>query len=184
MAAFLSRGLLRCVDVGAARRVCGGGCLFGFEVDKEASAVQNETGFQTLNTMNTYAATTVHEGGMRCLSSFTSGNAQFTTDVVAPLGGKGEMPCPADMLAGCVASCMLSMIAYTGHTKGIPTDGIRIRSAVKSDASGICELSFDITASAALDAKSRKILEAAAKACPVGNAIRPEVQKIITWNWA
>lgn len=134
--------------------------------------------------MENYAATTVHEGGMRCHSTYTSGQAQFTTDVPAALGGRGEMPCPADMLASCVASCMLSMIAYMGQNKGIPTEGISIRSAAKSDNSGICELSFDITAPAALDEKSRKILSAAAQACPVGHAIADRVQKVITWHWA
>ena len=49
--------------------------------------------------MSNYTAKTVHEGGMRCRNEFTQGGAVFTTDVAAALGGRGEQPSPAALLA-------------------------------------------------------------------------------------
>ena len=76
--------------------------------------------------MSEYTSTTVHEGSMRCVSTFPQGNAVFTTDVGAALGGKGEQPSPAQLLAAAVASCMASMMAFMGARRHLNTEGVRI----------------------------------------------------------
>ncbi len=139
----------------------------------------------TLEHMDTnYSSQTTHVGSVRCQSRFTSSGAAFATDVDASLGGLGIYPSPAQMLACSVASCMLSMIAYTGAQKEFETEGISIRAGYESTPKGITALVFAVDVPMATSPTVRRFMEAAVKSCPVGNAIAPGVEKRITWNWA
>lgn len=134
--------------------------------------------------MSQYTSTTVHEGSMRCRTNFPQGNAQFTTDVGTALGGKGEQPSPAQLLAAAVASCMSSMMAYLGARRQLNTEGISIAAGYEEGKNGITALNFHITVPHAVDNAGRAVLETAVKNCPVGAAIAPGVAKNISWTWA
>lgn len=134
--------------------------------------------------MSEYTSTTVHEGSMRCRTEFTQGNAVFTTDVGTALGGKGEQPSPAQLLAATVASCMGSMMAFLGARRGINTAGISIASGYEEGKNGLSALIFHITVPHATTAEERSVLEAAVKGCPIGAAIAATVEKKISWTWA
>ncbi len=135
--------------------------------------------------MNTnLTSTTTHVGGMRCQSRFTSSGATFATDVDATLGGQGIYPTPGEMLACCVASCMLSMLAYTGTKKNFATDGVSIDAGYVAEPRGITELKFEIHVPMATTPTVRRFMEAAVQNCPVGNAIAHQVHKSIHWHWA
>ncbi len=131
-----------------------------------------------------YTSTTTHVGGMRCQSRFVTSGATFATDVDSTLGGQGTYPSPGEMLACCVASCMLSMIAYTGAQKEFEAEGISIRAGYEASGEGICALLFDIEVPMPTSPAVRRFMEAAVKNCPVGRAISPQVEKRITWHWA
>lgn len=134
--------------------------------------------------MSQYTSTTVHEGSLRTRTHFPQGKAEFTTDVGTALGGLGEQPTPAQLLAAAVASCMGSMIAFMGARRSINTTGISIDAGYEEGKNGITALNFHITVPQVLSATERAVLEAAAKACPVGAAISPNVAKNISWTWA
>ena len=134
--------------------------------------------------MSKYTSTTVHEGGMRCRNEFTQARAVFHTDVAAALGGRGEHPTPAALLAATVASCMVSMMVFLGGRRNMKTEGISIESGYEEGKNGIAALVFNITVPHATTAEERAVLEAAVKGCPVGAAIAPTVEKKISWNWA
>ena len=133
----------------------------------------------------TYTSATTLENGMRCHTEFfDASRAEFSTEVDAELGGRGELPSPGDMLAATVASCMLSMMAYTGARKGIATAGTSIQAACGEGKQGIGSLHFDITVPAPTTPHERRLLEAAVASCPVGNSIHPDIPKEIVWHWA
>ena len=133
--------------------------------------------------MNT--SVTIHDGGMRCRTVWEPSGQECCTDVGAAIGGKGEYPSPAAMMAAAVASCMLSMIAWTGKNKGFETRGIHISAGYESDdKGGIAALRFDITVPVATEPVHRRMMEHAAAHCPVGAIIAPSVEKKINWIWA
>lgn len=134
--------------------------------------------------MSQYTSTTVHEGSMRCSTSFTQSSTKMITDVGAALGGLGEQPSPAQMLAASVASCMASMMAYLGARRNIRTEGISIESGYEEGKTGLTALNFHITVPVAVNPGEKAVLEAAVKGCPVGAAIAPTVEKRISWTWA
>ncbi len=131
-----------------------------------------------------FSSTTTHVGGMRCQSRFESSGLAFATDVAASLGGQGINPSPGEMLACCVASCMLSMVAYTGAQKGFETEGITIKAGYESGPKGISALNFDITVPLQTTPATRRMMEAAVKNCPVGSALAEGVEKRVDWHWA
>lgn len=133
--------------------------------------------------MNATSITT-HLGDVRCQSIFTPSKEEFITDIETAAGGKGEYPCPADMLAATVASCMLSMMAWTGKKHGIDTRGCSISASAEEKGGKLTDMHFHITVPQNLDGGSRLHLEAAVKHCPVGNALSPSITKHITWDVA
>ncbi len=134
--------------------------------------------------MNEYTSTTVHKGTMRCQTNFPQGDATLTTDVGSALGGLGENPSPAQLLAAAVAACMNSMMAFMGARRGINTEGISIAAGYEEGKNGIETLNFHITVPHPTSDTERAILEAAVKNCPVGAAIASTVAKKISWTWA
>ncbi len=134
--------------------------------------------------MSKYTSITVHEGSMRCRSEFPAAGASITTDVGAAVGGRGEQPSPAQLLAAAVASCMASMMAYMGARREMQTEGIRIEAGYEEEAAGISALNFHISVPQSTTPAERAVLQAAVKNCPVGAALAPTVSKNITWSWA
>ena len=131
-----------------------------------------------------FTSSTLHSGELRCYTSFSPSAATFATDVPKALGGRGEYPTPADMLAATVASCMLSMVAFTAARRHVPADGICIKAACIEGSDGISSMEFDISVPHAVTHSDRKVMEAAARSCPVGHAIHPDIEKKITWHWS
>ena len=127
---------------------------------------------------------TIHEDGMRCRTIWEPSGQQCCTDVASAIGGRGEYPTPAAMMAASVASCMLSMVAHTGVNKGFSTTGVRIESGYETnDKGGICALVFRVTVPMATTPQVRRMIEAAVAHCPVGAIIDPAVEKKISWSW-
>ena len=134
--------------------------------------------------MSNYTSTTVHEGSMRCKTEFRQSATVFTTDVSAAVGGLGEQPSPAQLLAAAVASCMASMMAFVGARRGLDTTGISISAGYEEGKNGISALNFHITVSRPTSQAERAVLEAAVRNCPVGAAIAPTVEKRVIFSWA
>ncbi len=135
--------------------------------------------------MSAYTSQTIVDADMRCCTEFEKPtHPKMYTDVASDLGGMGEYPSPGELLAATVASCMLSMIAFTGHKKGFSTQGISIQAVCDEGKQGVGGLRFSITVPHPVAAQERAMIQAAVASCPVGNSIHPDIPKIIEWNWA
>ena len=131
-----------------------------------------------------YTSSTLHSGAMRCYTSFCASGETFATDIPSAIGGRGEYPTPAAMLGASLASCTLSMIAYTAARHDIPAEGISVRAACSEKAGSIQSIELNISVPHFITEDGRKLLEAAARSCPVGRALHPEIEKKIIWHWA
>lgn len=124
-------------------------------------------------------------GRMRCHSSFNGVATSFVvTDVPARLGGRGEHPTPAALLAAALASCMLSMLAYTGTQKGFDTSGISARACCHEDSHGISAFELLFSVPMNTSPRVRFFMESAVRSCPVARAMHPDIPKNITWVYA
>ena len=131
-----------------------------------------------------YTSTTMLTGKLRCHTSFKGSDATFITDIPSLLGGRGEYPTPAAMLAATLSSCMMSMLAYTGARKGFETDGISVKACCHEDAQGIRSFELRISVPMNPPRQVRALMEAAVRSCPVANALHPGIGKNVTWVYA
>lgn len=131
-----------------------------------------------------YTSTTMLTGKLRCHTSFKGSDASFITDIPTLLGGRGEYPTPAAMLAATLSSCMMSMLAYTGARKGFETDGISVKARCHEDAQGIRSFELRISVPMNPPRQVRALMEAAVRSCPVANALHPGIGKNVTWVYA
>lgn len=121
---------------------------------------------------------------MRTHNILAQGTTTWNTDVPKALGGLGVYPSPAAILSASLASCMLSMIAFTGKRKGFETNGISITAAYQEDNRGIQAIHIHITVPIPSSAEIRALLETCVRTCPVSRALHPDIRKIISWTYA
>lgn len=131
-----------------------------------------------------YTSTTMLTGKLRCHTAFKGSEATFITDIPTSLGGRGEYPTPAAMLAATLSSCMMSMLAYTGALKGFATDGISVKARCHEDTHGIRSFELRITVPMNPPQYVRNLMEAAVRSCPVAKALHPHIGKDVIWVYA
>lgn len=121
---------------------------------------------------------------MRCRTRFAPSQTEITTDVAAGNGGLGDYPAPGELLAATLASCMLSMIAFTGKHHGFETRGIKIHASCAEGSRGVGAFRLHIEVPFPAPEFARRLMEKAVISCPVAASLHPDIPKHITWEWA
>jgi uncharacterized OsmC-like protein len=114
-----------------------------------------------------------------------SGN-KLTTDAPPDNQGKGEFFSPTDLLATSLGSCMLTIMGISARTHGFDIDGTKV-SITKVMGTNprrvvevIVELSFPHNN---YSTKERRLLDLAAKECPVANSLHPDLKQTIKFSF-
>jgi uncharacterized OsmC-like protein len=128
---------------------------------------------------------TQYLGNLRTeIEHIQSGN-KITTDAPLDNNGKGEFFSPTDMFASSLGSCMLTIIGIAANTHGFSIDGttLEIEKIMAANPRRVAEIKIDVhfPKGANYTDKQKRIIEAAAKTCPVANSLSPEVIKNITY---
>ena len=115
-----------------------------------------------------------------------SGN-KLITDAPPDNQGKGEFFSPTDLLATSLGSCMLTIMGISARAHGFSIDGITV-SVTKVMGTNprrvvevIVELLFPHND---YSAKERKLLELAAKECPVANSLHPDLKQTVKFSFS
>jgi len=127
-----------------------------------------------------------YDGDIKTTVSNGKSALVLKTDNSPESNAAGSALTPVDMFVGSVGACMVSMIAYTAAKKGLDVDGLTAAMAYAQDEATHAVTEINVTFrlnGAALDEKSRKILAAAAKACPVGASINPAIKKSLVFEF-
>lgn len=108
------------------------------------------------------------------------------TDNSEASNANGSELTPVDMFVGSYGACMLSMIGYTAAKKGISLDGTTASMTYEQDPATHAVSTINVTVhicGGPFDEKTRKILTATAKACPVGASLNTEITKNLTFEF-
>lgn len=127
-----------------------------------------------------------YDGSIKTTVSNGKSALVLKTDNSPESNANGTELTPVDMFVGSVGACMLSMIGYTAAKKGLNVDGTTAQMTYEQnpDTHAVSEISVTFRFSGdALDEKTQKILAAAAKACPVGASINPDIKKTLTFEF-
>jgi uncharacterized OsmC-like protein len=128
---------------------------------------------------------TQYLGNLRTeIEHIQSGN-KIITDAPLDNNGKGEFFSPTDMFSSSLGSCMLTIIGIAANTHGFSIDGttLEIEKIMAANPRRVAEIKIDVhfPKDANYTDKQKRIIEAAAKTCPVANSLHPDVIKNINY---
>ena len=127
----------------------------------------------------------VYSGNLRTSSKHILSKNSIITDAPLDNQGKGEAFSPTDLVASALGSCMLTIMGIAAKTQNIDIDGtyVEIKKIMGEKPRRISKIILDFTFIKPLNAKNRKLLERAAKHCPVSKSLDSDLEEIISFSY-
>lgn len=126
-----------------------------------------------------------YTGDLHCTATHDPSGIQLTTDAPEDNHGRGASFSPTDLVATGLGTCVVTILGIQAEKHGLDLDGteVHIEKEMASDPRRIDTIRVAVTMPAALDERTRKRLEQAARHCPVHHSLHPEVDVPITFHW-
>jgi len=121
----------------------------------------------------------VYEGDLHCSVTHGPSGDTIPTDAPTDNEGRGEHFSPTDLVAAAMASCALTIMGIAARKKNLDIRGSRAEVVKEMGATPrrhISRLTLTLTLPAHLDDRARKLMERAAKGCPVQASLGPETR--------
>lgn len=135
----------------------------------------------------TMPTSTVHyNGDLRTDATHIASGIKIITDAPVDNNGRGEAFSPTDLVATALSSCMITIMGIRANQSGININGIRseITKIMSSDPRRIAEIKVSIhMPDREYSTKERKMLEGAARTCPVALSLHPDIKQTIDFHW-
>lgn len=132
---------------------------------------------------------TVHTkylGDLRTESVHLQSGSKLITDAPTDNQGRGEAFSPTDLLATAYGCCVLTIAGIAAKTHGFNIDGAEVSTTkvMGVNPRRVVELVTEITLPHSnYSPKEKKIIELAAKECPVHNSLHPDLKTTVTFNY-
>lgn len=127
-----------------------------------------------------------YQGGLRCSATHAPSGNTLTTDAPVDNNGKGEAFSPSDLVATALGACMATVMGIVAERKDISLEGmdIEVRKHMSEDTPRrISKLELDIRMPLPGNHPERKLLESAARGCPVHHSLHPDIETVFNWSW-
>jgi uncharacterized OsmC-like protein len=129
---------------------------------------------------------TKYLGDLRTEATHVKTGKILYTDAPPDNQGKGETFSPTDLASAALGSCMLTIMGIAARTHSIDMNGceIKITKVMASNPRRISEVivDFNFTKNDYTD-KEKKILEHAARTCPVAISLHPDLKQTLLFPW-
>lgn len=129
---------------------------------------------------------TIYLGELRTEATHVKSGVKLISDAPPDNQGKGESFSPTDLLATSLGSCMATIMGIASRTQQIDIDGtkIRITKVMASNPRRVSEIhvEFDMP-QRNYPEKIKKILDHAARTCPVALSLHPDIRQVVTFNY-
>lgn len=130
---------------------------------------------------------TVYLGGLRNEVEHLQSGTKIVTDAPLDNHGKGESFSPTDLFASSLGCCMLTIMGISAENYGFNIDGTTLETEkiMGTNPRRVVELKLDIhfPKGSNYTDQQKRLIEAAARTCPVANSLNPEIKKTITFNY-
>ena len=128
-----------------------------------------------------------YQGGLRTAATHLQSGKEIITDAPTDNQGKGEAFSPTDLLATSLASCMLTIMGIKARDAGLSIEGcsVEVTKIMAANPRRVAEIkiSMDMNNGQTFSTKEKKLLEGAAKTCPVAFSIHPEIKIDLSFKW-
>ena len=129
---------------------------------------------------------TQYLGDLRTQSRHLQSGAELITDAPTDNEGRGEAFSPTDLLSTALGTCMLTIMGITARKHNFSIDGASVNltkimtSAPRRVGEIIVEFNFPKNN---FSEREQKLLEAAAKECPVGRSLHPDLKQTLIFKY-
>jgi len=122
-----------------------------------------------------------YDGSKKCSLVHQEG-ATLGTDAPKDIGGEASAFSPTDLVAGALASCVLTTVAMYAEKHGLNLDGMtaKIGKAMTASPRRIGHLPLTVHLPASVADDVRPHIERVAYACPVHASLHPDIDAPIT----
>lgn len=127
-----------------------------------------------------------YEGDLHCSAVHVPSGNTLVTDAPLDNNGRGEAFSPTDLLATSLGSCMATVIGIVAKRKEIAVEGmnVNVRKFMSEDQPRrVKRLELDLILPLPGSHPDRKLLESAARGCPVHHSIHPDIEVVMNWIW-
>ncbi len=127
-----------------------------------------------------------YEGQLHCSAIHVPSGKTLVTDAPLDNNGLGQAFSPTDLLATALGSCMATVIGILAKRKEIAVDGmaVTVRKFMSEDQPRrVTRLELDLQIPLPASHPDRKLLESAARGCPVHHSIHPDIEVVMNWLW-
>ena len=127
-----------------------------------------------------------YEGDLHCSAIHIPSGNTLVTDAPLDNNGRGQAFSPTDLLATALGSCMATVIGILAKRKEIAVEGlaVTVRKFMSDDQPRrVKRLELDLQMPLPGSHPERKLLESAARGCPVHHSIHPDIEVVMNWLW-
>ena len=127
-----------------------------------------------------------YEGDLHCSAIHVPSGNTLVTDAPLDNNGRGQAFSPTDLLATALGSCMATVIGILAKRREIAVEGmaVTVRKFMSDDQPRrVKRLELDLQMPLPASHPDRKLLESAARGCPVHHSIHPDIEVVMNWIW-
>jgi len=127
-----------------------------------------------------------YKGNLRTEATHLASGNTIITDAPIDNHGLGQAFSPTDLLCTSLAACMTTIMGIAANTHHIHIDGMkcRITKIMASDPRRVAQVKIEISDfPSELSDKEKKLLEHAARTCPVALSLHPDLQQELIFYW-
>lgn len=131
-------------------------------------------------------ATVQYQGNLRTKATHTRSGDSFLTDAPVDNQGKGEAFSPTDLLATSLLTCKLTTmgIAARNHNMGELHMHGSVNKIMADSPRRVERLEVEVNVTGpVLNEQQKRILEGAARGCPVARSLHPDVVLDVRFTW-
>jgi len=129
---------------------------------------------------------TVYEGDLHCQSTHGPSGNTLTTDAPVDNHGRGESFSPTDLVATALGSCMVTVMGIHAAKHGWDITGTTVdveKSMVAQPTRRVGKLEIVLRVEGQHDDEARRVLEEAARTCPVFESLHPDLEVPVRFHW-
>ena len=130
---------------------------------------------------------TIYKGNLRNEVTHLQSGTKILTDAPLDNHGKGESFSPTDLLASSLGCCMLTIMGISAESYGFSLEGTTVETEkiMGTDPRRVVEIKIDFhfPEGSNFTPQQKRVIESAAKTCPVANSLHPDLKKTINFNW-
>jgi putative redox protein len=130
---------------------------------------------------------TIYKGNLRTEATHVRSGQVIITDAPLDNNGKGEAFSPSDLMSAALGSCMLTIMGIAANNHGFSIEGSRLEvtKVMASNPRKVSEIQVDIfLPPIAYTDSHRRILEAAARTCPVALSLHPDLNQKLNIHYS